>query len=272
MADGSHTLKLMCVLAHPDDETNGIGGTLAKYSAEGVETYVLTATRGEYGWYGPESDNPGPEALGKIREAELRQAVKVLGVREHHFLDYIDGHVDQADPKEAIGRIVGHLRRVKPQVVITWGPDGGYGHPDHIATGQFTTAAVVQAADSTYVDSDQLPPHRVLKLYFMTQCQQLVDLYQQIFGELVMPVDGVERRMVVTSDWEITTRLDTAKYWRTVWEAICCHETQMPAYGKIGNFSDEFQESLWGCQNFYRAFSFVNGGRAVEYDLFEGLR
>src|SRR2546421_5874384 len=75
-------LKLMCVLAHPDDESMGTGATLARYAAEGVETYLVTATRGEYGWQFAPEDNPGPEALGKRREAELREAVRVLGLRE----------------------------------------------------------------------------------------------------------------------------------------------------------------------------------------------
>ncbi|MGH6636006.1 MAG: PIG-L deacetylase family protein [Gammaproteobacteria bacterium] len=133
-------LKLMCVLAHPDDESLGTGGTLAKYAAEGIETYLVTATRGERGWTGNEQDNPGLEALGKTREAELLAAARVLGLREVKFLDYVDGDLDQSDSLQIVARIVGHLRRVKPQVVITFGPDGVTGHPDHIAVSQFTTA------------------------------------------------------------------------------------------------------------------------------------
>lgn len=95
-------LKLMCVLAHPDDESLGMGGTLAKYAAEGVETYLVTATRGERGWFGEEKDYPGPEALGKMREAELLNAAKELGIREVNFLDYMDGDLDQANASEAI--------------------------------------------------------------------------------------------------------------------------------------------------------------------------
>src|SRR3712207_3832534 len=110
------TLKLMCILAHPDDESLGTGGTLAKYAAEGVDTYLVSATRGERGWSGPEQENPGPAALGQMREAELRAAAAVLGVRQVDFLDYIDGDLDRADPAEAIGRIVACLRQVRPQV------------------------------------------------------------------------------------------------------------------------------------------------------------
>ena len=115
----TNKLKLMCILAHPDDESLGNGGILAEYAAEGVETYLVTATRGERGWFGDESDYPGLEALGKIREAELLAAARVLGIRQVDFLNYIDGDLDQAPPAEAVAQIVGHIRRVKPDVVVT---------------------------------------------------------------------------------------------------------------------------------------------------------
>jgi LmbE family N-acetylglucosaminyl deacetylase len=140
----------MCVLAHPDDESLGTGGALAKSAAEGVETYLVTATRGERGRFGDGTESPGPEIVGRTREAELRAAAEQLGIREVRFLDYVDGELDRVDSAEAIGRIVTHLRRVRPQVVITFGPDGAYGHPDHIAIGQLTAAAIACAADPSF--------------------------------------------------------------------------------------------------------------------------
>lgn len=115
------TLKLMAILAHPDDESLGTGGILAKYAAEGIETSLVTATRGERGWFGDEHEYPGLESLGQIREAELRAAAEVLGVRSIDFLGYLDGELDQAHPAEVVAKIVGHLRRVKPNVVVTSG-------------------------------------------------------------------------------------------------------------------------------------------------------
>src|SRR5512139_3699554 len=109
-------MKLLCVKAHPDDESLGTGGTLAKYAAEGVETYVITATRGEHGWWGEAADYPGPIELGQVREAELRAAAEVLRLREVHFLDYIDGELDRAEPHAAVAQIVTHLRRIRPDV------------------------------------------------------------------------------------------------------------------------------------------------------------
>src|SRR5262245_4684681 len=122
-------LKLMAVLAHPDDESLGIGGTLARYAAEGVETYLVTATRGERGRLGEGGEKPPPDVVCRVREAELREAAQVLGIREVQFLDYRDGDLDQVNVAEAVARIAGHLRRVRPHIVITFGPEGAYGHP-----------------------------------------------------------------------------------------------------------------------------------------------
>src|SRR5262245_27257483 len=121
--------RLMAVLAHPDDESLGFGGTLAKYASEGVETFVVTATRGDGGRYrgfrAGEGEHPGPSALAAIRERELRSAASVLGVREVSLLDYHDQQLDRANPHDVIAEIVGHIRRVRPQIVLTFGPEGG---------------------------------------------------------------------------------------------------------------------------------------------------
>lgn len=265
-------LRLMCILAHPDDESLGTGGILAKYAAEGVETYLVTATRGERGWFGYEAEYPGLEELGRIREAELYAAAKVLGLREVSFLDYIDGDLDQADPVQAINKIVAHLRRVRPQVVATFDPTGAYGHPDHIAICQFATAAIVAAADPDYDKTQGRPPHRVSKLYYMVETEENAIAYQEAFGELVMNVDGVERRATGWESWAITTRIDTAAFWEQVWQAISCHCSQLPGYQALENLPEEHHKNLWGTQSYYRAFSVVNGGRKLETDLFAGLR
>lgn len=265
------TLKLLAVFAHPDDESLGVGGTLAKYAAEGVETHLVTATRGERGWFGPEDEYPGPTALGKIREGELRAAAEVLGLRSVSFLEYLDGELDRAEPTEAIDKIVTHIRRIRPHVVITFGPNGAYGHPDHIAICQFTTAAIVAAAGPEC--GDRLGrPHRVAKLYYMVETQEKAAAYQAVFGDLVMEVDGHERRPVVWEPWAVTTRVDTADHWCRVLDAITCHRSQLPGYQKLIRLPEEQHRYLWGSQEFYRAFSLVNGGRTVERDLFVGLR
>jgi LmbE family N-acetylglucosaminyl deacetylase len=268
----SEPLRLLCVLAHPDDETLGVGASLAYYAAQGIEIHLLTATRGERGWFGPEEENPGPEALGKIRETELLCASETLGIRRVDFLDYIDGDLDQADPPKAINRIAAHIRAVRPQVVVTFGPDGVYGHPDHIAISQFTPAAVMQAASAGYRDPQDLPPHQVSKLYYFVIDQKLADVYSQMFADLTMTIDGVERRPVVWPDWAITTIVDGGDVWHKVLKAVRCHKSQIKGYGDLSRLTDEQNHLVWGRVCFYRVFSLVNGSRKREDDLFTGLR
>ena len=264
-------LRLMFVLAHPDDETLGMGGAIARYAAEGVETYLVTATRGEKGWFGAPEAYPGPEALGRIREAELRAAAGVLGLRDVHFLDYIDGELDEADHDEAIGKIVQRIREVRPHVVATFAHDGLYGHPDHIAISQFTTAAVVAAADPTYPAGGSVP-HRVAKLYYRAMHNDDVARYERAFGELVMEIDGIERRSPGWEPWVITTHVDAQDHWRRVWQAVQQHRSQLPAYERLRELPEDFHRDMWGKQTYYRVFSTVNGGRALETDFFAGLR
>lgn len=264
-------LKLMGIFAHPDDESLGNGGTFVKYAEEGVETYLITATRGERGWFGDEDKYPGPEALGKTREGELRAAAKMLGISEISFLDYRDGELDQADDSEVTAKIVAHLRRVRPQVVITFDPEGAYGHPDHIAICQFATAAIVAAADPKFAATQRSEPHRVSKLYYMAWTKETWAAYQAAFGDLVMQIDGEERRARGWEDWAITTRIDTSAHWRRVWQAVSCHKTQLAAYQALLDLPEEHHKNLWGTQTYYRAFSLVNSGRKLEQDLFEGL-
>jgi LmbE family N-acetylglucosaminyl deacetylase len=257
-------------MAHPDDETLALGGMLARYAREGVETAVVTATRGEKGWFGDEASYPGPKALGELREKELRAATSVLGVKELQILDYVDGELDEADAAEATRHIAAAVRRVRAQVVVTFGHDGIYGHPDHIAICQLATAAVALAAS----DAQDLggEPHLTPKLYYRAAPGPHLAAYESVFGELVMNIDGVERRSNGWPDWAITTRLETGGYWEQVWQAVRCHRSQLPAYEKLAKLSPEHHQSLWGSQDYYRVYSLVNGGRTREDDLFAGLR
>ena len=139
---------LLCVVAHPDDETLFAGGTLAMLGARGVAVHILSATRGEGGEVG---DPPicTREELGRVRESELRCAAAALGARSVEFLDYVDpfsASVDQifpfeADPEEFEGRLVDVVDRLRPGVVLTHGSQGEYGHPGHLLVHQNSLAA-----------------------------------------------------------------------------------------------------------------------------------
>lgn len=268
----SPELRLLCVLAHPDDESLGTGGAIAACAASGVATYVVTATRGERGRFG-DAPSPGPEIVGRTREAELRAAAAELGVREVTVLGYPDGGLERVDRVEAVARITQHVRRIQPQVVVTFGPDGAYGHPDHIAISQMATAALVCAADPSYrVDGAEDRPHRASKLYYIAWSAAKWEAYQAALRKLVFTVNGVERQAVPWPDWAITTVLDTTHVWPTVWRAVSQHRTQMSIYEKLGRLPEDLQRSLWGSQEFYRVFSAVNTPHPKETDLFEGLR
>ncbi len=266
----------MCILAHPDDESLGMGGILAKYAEEGTETYLVTATRGERGRIGDKRGALSMEEVGKIRETELLAASKVLGIKEVNFLDYIDGELDRVNNDEAIAKIVTHIRRVSPHVIVTFGQDGAYGHPDHIAISQLTGAAIVCAADPGYKlnvkSNSTLEAHRVSKLYYLAWGKKKWAAYQSAFCELKVNVDGIERRAVPWEDWAITTSIDTESHWLTVWQAIKCHKSQISIYKGLENLSAEQHKAVWGSDEYYRVFSLVNGGRILETDLFEGLR
>jgi LmbE family N-acetylglucosaminyl deacetylase len=147
-----------------------------------------------------------------------------------------------------------------------------YGHPDHIAISQLTTTAVMAAADPHYPGLTTDSPHRVAKLYYRAFVQAEQVAYEATFGRLVMPVDRIERRFTVWPEWAITTRIDTLAYREKIWQAIECHRSQLPDHQKLKTLSAAYQPRLWGRQGYYRAMSLVNGGRAVEDDLFAGLR
>jgi len=273
-----YTRRLMAVLAHPDDESLGVGGTLAKYAADGTDVFLVTATRGEAGRFRGqrhgEDGHPGREALAAVREAELRAAAAALGVRDVTLLGYPDQHLDRAEPRDAIGRIAAEIRRRRPDVVVTFGPDGAYGHPDHVAVSQFTTAAVMAAAGpgpAAGTGSGSAPPHTVAKLYYLAWPEAMWRAYQSAVRTLSATVEGVERRANPWPDWAITTIVDTHDVWPVVWRAVSCHASQLAAYERLRDLEPEHHRTLWGRQAFYRAFSLVNGGRARETDLFEGV-
>jgi LmbE family N-acetylglucosaminyl deacetylase len=261
--------RLMAVLAHPDDESLGIGGSLATYAARGIETYVLTATRGERGRFFTNENRPTDAEVGQVREGELRAAARELGVREVALMGYGDGALDEADPLEAVRRIVAHLRRVRPQVVVTFDPFGAYGHADHVAICQLTTAAVHAAADATFEADDA--PHQVSKLYYFVTTALRWTAYQAAFKKMTSRVDGEERSATAWPAWAVSAEVDTRQHWMTAWQAVRRHESQIAVYAGLDDLTPEEHEALWGTGTFYRVFSRVNGSRAQETDLFDGV-
>ena len=266
-------LRLACVTAHPDDESLGFGGTLARYATEGIEVSLVTATRGEGGRYGDGSQpHPGPEELGRIREAELRAAAEALGVRHVRFLGYRDGALDAADPVDAARRIAVCLRELRPHVLLTFDPFGVYGHPDHIAISQLAIAGAMRAAAPGPLAGGPDEPHQVEKAYYRAWSPAVRERFERAFKPLHSTVDGEVRASFDWPGWSVTTVVPAHDHWERVWEAVRCHRTQMAQYGPLTELGPEDHRAIWGSQEYYRVFSLLNGGRARETDLFEGLR
>lgn len=266
-------LKLLYVLAHPDDETLGNGAAIARYADEGAEVHLVTATGGEQGWFGEPDAYPGAQELARIREEELRGAAAVLGLASVSMLGYQDGELAVASTPDIVAKIVSHIRRVRPQVVVTFDQNGLYGHPDHIAVTQHTTAAVAAAGNPFYVDHECRGPHQVQKLYYMAWTEDEVADYEEPFGELIMHVHGGERRSIPWPEWSVTTRIDAPDKWERVLQAISCHRSQLPEYERLLSLSDDKHKKMWGSNAYYRVFSTVDCGNGkVETDFFAGLR
>jgi len=145
-SDHKKWLRILAVFAHPDDETFCAGGTLARYVAQGAEAMVVSATRGDAGQI-RDARVATRRTLGQARERELYAACERLGVQHVRCLDYADGTLQNVDRRELAESLVQIMRAFKPDVVITFGPDGAYGHPDHIAIGEAATLAFKWAAD-----------------------------------------------------------------------------------------------------------------------------
>ncbi|HTH70209.1 MAG TPA: PIG-L family deacetylase [Candidatus Saccharimonadales bacterium] len=133
-------VRILGVFAHPDDEVFVAGGTLAKYAARGAEAMVLSATRGQAGQI-RDASAATRHTLGAVREQELRRACTILGVQHVACLDYMDGALREADFETLVGTVTEAIREYRPDIVITFGEDGAYGHPDHVTISAATTRA-----------------------------------------------------------------------------------------------------------------------------------
>lgn len=227
--------SLMGIFAHPDDESFGMAGTLARATMGGHRAAIVCATRGEEG----KIADPAlatEENLGQVREQELRNACAAVGVTDVSFLDYIDGHLAEADVDEAVRRIVYHLRRFRPDVVVTFAPNGGYGHVDHMAIHRMTVAAIEAAAHSARFPEQRLEPHRVRKLYFQAMPRERVLQMRDearkrgedfIPGgdEATLPVEEMGTPM---SDITTFVKLSDAEF-EAKMRSMASHATQMPA-------------------------------------------
>jgi LmbE family N-acetylglucosaminyl deacetylase len=272
------------VLAHPDDESFGLGGTLALYARRGVETHLVCATRGEAGEVSPELLQ-GFESIAKLREDELRCAASHLGLKDIHFLGYRDsgmaGSHDNQHPDaltaapvdEVAERITLLIRQIRPQVIITFEPYGGYGHPDHIAIQRATTEAF-HASGNPDLYPDGIPPHLPQKLYYQTFPHKMLRLAVRI-----MPLLGQDpRRFGRNKDIDllaiashappIDAQINIREVAEAKRKASACHASQTgpPARGLLGWIFRRV-----GTYETFMRYHPASNNRRREKDLFEGV-
>ncbi len=277
-----HNFSLLGVFAHPDDEGSA-SGCLAQYAAQGARVYVACATRGD----GVDAKIKDPalatrETLGQVRSQELACACEKLGVQPPLFLGYQDGEVDQVPLEEAARRLARLIRELRPAVVITHGPEGGYGHPDHIAVCRFTTRAFEMASDSTLdlgpsSPDGNLQPFAPAKLYYTAFPRSLREKVPG-FRERRADIRGQQLEFLGVEDEKITTEIDIKKWLQVKLEAMRCHRTQFefdPETGQPKTFASGLPEEqrlkFFGYERFVLAHpAAVFDGK--ETDLFAGLR
>jgi LmbE family N-acetylglucosaminyl deacetylase len=217
-----HPPSVLAVFAHPDDETFAAGGLLARLAHAGIPTHLIVATSGERGWKG--ARRPHPRQIARVREAELRAAADILGVRSVRVLGLPDGGVEEAPGQPLIRAIATHLRDLRPDAVLTFGPEGITGHPDHIAVSKRVTAALVEAAGSP---SLPLRPHRVASLWHVGFTAAQRDAYERLIGPVAWSREDPPRRPAPWELWRCTLAIDTGAFVSVVRAAVASHASQL---------------------------------------------
>jgi len=202
---------VLAVMAHPDDESMGCGGLILRHTRAGIPVNLICATRGEAGW-GGKPLGAKKEDLPQIRTTELDEAAAALAIRGVELWDYPDGGVDRCDRQEITQRIWEQITRLRPKVVVGWGPDGGYGHPDHIAMGACTDTAVTSMAEGDRP-----------ALYHLAIDQQLANFYKEAFR---LSGDGRELPVIVQDAVSVAFELDSDEVVMKL-RAIDCHRSQL---------------------------------------------
>jgi len=280
------TKTILAVLAHPDDESFGLGGTLALYASKGYDTYLVCATRGEVGTVDEEHLN-GFKDIAELRTAELERAAKILNLKDVFLLGYRDsgmpGTEENKHPdaqinhsiEEVAGKVVKYIRELKPEIVITFDPIGGYKHPDHIHIHKATVLAFERADDASFHPEAGLPfkpralyyqvfPRRILRL--MVRLMPLFGKDPTKFGRN----EDVNLKELAEVDFPVHVRVDITPVAEIKREASRQHASQGGAQtqrGWMGLLAKVFGER----EEFMRAYPPVNGKFRGGQDLFDGL-
>jgi LmbE family N-acetylglucosaminyl deacetylase len=243
--------RLLCVTAHPDDESGGFGGTLLLYAERRVETHVICLTDGQAA-SNRGTANDGAE-LGAIRRREFAAACKILQVSWSEIVGLPDGQLDHQPFADVVGHLVRRIREIKPHVMMTFGPEGAItAHPDHTMASLFATAAYQWAGHATRYKSQieaGLPPWRVQKLYYQVSNFRLP-----------------ERQPVSPAPWTTVIDIGQERLLKKR-DAFAAHTTQNPLLPRVERaFKARPAKEL-----FHLANSIEIGPAKQETDLFEGV-
>ncbi len=266
---------LLCVVAHPDDETFGAAGILIHAIAAGMKAVTICATRGEAGEI-MERSNATPETLAAVRELEYRRAGQIMGVSESILLDYRDSGMPGTPENEDSAAFINQSREqviddiarvmdsVRPEIVLTAEPGGGYGHPDHIFASQCAIAAFERARENES-NSGWAPQ----KLYYFTFPRSQM---RKFFDEMKRsdPESGLAQLdpdEFGTPDEEITLTLDVSPHIDQIQEAFAAHLSQLSPLERV---SDELSNEFIGQASLVRVFPEPDAS-SFEQDILDGL-
>jgi LmbE family N-acetylglucosaminyl deacetylase len=243
-------LRLLCITAHPDDEAGNFGGALRLYHDRGVETYVLCLTPGQAATH--RGNTRSAEELAAQRRREFQDSCRVLKITQGEVLDYPDAGLDRADFYRVVEDLALRIRKIRPQVVMTYGAEGGItAHTDHAMAGTFATTAFHWAARSDrYVEqlSGGVSPHRAQKLYYSTALFILPGRQP-----IAMP--------------PATTVVEIGDYVEAKIAAFKSHTSQAPLFSLFENHVSKRGRQ----EHFHLAARSVPSMMTQEADLFEGV-
>ncbi len=265
----------MVVTAHPGDEAFGFGGAIARAAAEGAYVVVVCITRG---WFDPRLTESSPAPGGKnrdvklgpitwrnldtVREDELRRSVALLGVRVVRMLDYAEGELEHADFDQLVGRIVEPIRMHRPEVILSFGPDGITGDPDHIVVARAVESAWDRAAEPLAYEDDLEEDQvawRAAKLYHLTMP---TDAVRAVLGDRTPPDFG--------APVEPTLALELGEFAQLKLAAISRHVSQTGSAGAFHDWEPEARDAYLGTE-YYRLAASALPAAASEAGIFDGL-
>jgi LmbE family N-acetylglucosaminyl deacetylase len=266
----------MVVVAHPGDEAFGFAGAIASAATQGAYVVVVCVTRG---WFDPRLTVASPLPGGKnrdvkdaainwrnldtVREDELRRSVALLGVRVVRMLDYAEGELDAVNMDQLVARIVEPIRMHRPEVILTFGPDGITGDPDHVVLSRAVTAAYRLAGEPLAFEDDLEEDQvawRAAKLYHLVVPQDRVG---EVLGERA-PAD-------FGSSAEPTLALELGELAQLKLAAISRHVSQTGSAGPFHDWDPSARETWLSTEHYRLAASAVGAPSAPESSLFDGL-